>query len=136
MKNVTIALDEETHRRARIHAAERGTSLSAMVKQYLEQVGASPVVESSYHGVREMPSTFTYAPSSKPAAGTLPPGAYGLFPDGTPYYTKDGKPRTAGALVGKIALADDADEWSPDVLAFFDTLQAEPFDFDSLDPLP
>jgi hypothetical protein len=31
MKNVTIALDDETHRLARIRAVELGTSLSAMV---------------------------------------------------------------------------------------------------------
>ena len=35
MKNVTIALDDETHRLARVRAAELGTSLSAMVKAYL-----------------------------------------------------------------------------------------------------
>ncbi len=36
MKNVTIALDDETHRLARIRAAELGTSLSAMGKAYLQ----------------------------------------------------------------------------------------------------
>ena len=35
MKNVTISLDDETHRRARIHAAELGTSLSALVRELL-----------------------------------------------------------------------------------------------------
>lgn len=37
MKNITIAIDDETYRKARILAAERGTSLSAMVKAYLLQ---------------------------------------------------------------------------------------------------
>jgi hypothetical protein len=32
MRNITVAIDDETYRRARIWAAERGTSVSAMVK--------------------------------------------------------------------------------------------------------
>jgi plasmid stability protein len=32
MKNITVAIDDETYRRARIWAAERGTSISAMVR--------------------------------------------------------------------------------------------------------
>jgi hypothetical protein len=35
VKNITIAVDDETYRRARIKAAERGTSVSALVKQFL-----------------------------------------------------------------------------------------------------
>lgn len=35
MKNITISVDGETHRRARIRAAERGTSLSAAVREFL-----------------------------------------------------------------------------------------------------
>lgn len=38
MKNVTITLDEQTHRAARIAAAERGVSLSALVRDLLSQV--------------------------------------------------------------------------------------------------
>lgn len=38
MKNVTISLDDETHRRARIRAAELGTSLSALVRELLENL--------------------------------------------------------------------------------------------------
>lgn len=40
MKNVTVSLDDEIHRRARIAAAERGTSLSALVRGYLENLGS------------------------------------------------------------------------------------------------
>lgn len=40
MKNVTVSLDEEIYRQARIVAAERGTSLSALVKTYLETLGS------------------------------------------------------------------------------------------------
>jgi plasmid stability protein len=35
MKNITVSLDDEVHRRARIKAAERGTSLSAAVREFL-----------------------------------------------------------------------------------------------------
>jgi hypothetical protein len=35
MKNITVSLDEETYRRARIKAAERDTSVSALVKGFL-----------------------------------------------------------------------------------------------------
>ena len=35
MKNLTVPLDDETHRRARMIAAQRDTSVSALVKQFL-----------------------------------------------------------------------------------------------------
>ena len=35
MKNITVTVDDETHRRARIRAAEMGTSLSAAVRDFL-----------------------------------------------------------------------------------------------------
>ena len=38
MRNVTITLDEETHRAARIAAAERGMSLSGLVRDLLGQI--------------------------------------------------------------------------------------------------
>jgi plasmid stability protein len=40
VKNITVALDDETYRQARIRAAERNTSVSAMVKQLLIQASA------------------------------------------------------------------------------------------------
>lgn len=36
MKNITVSVDDETHRRARIRAAELGTSLSAAVREFLK----------------------------------------------------------------------------------------------------
>ena len=36
MKNITVSVDDATYHRARIVAAERGTSVSALVKQFLE----------------------------------------------------------------------------------------------------
>jgi plasmid stability protein len=35
MKNITVSVDDETHKLARICAAERGTSVSALVRQFL-----------------------------------------------------------------------------------------------------
>ncbi|RYD18498.1 MAG: hypothetical protein EOP88_22370 [Verrucomicrobiaceae bacterium] len=35
MKNITLKVDDETYRKARIRAAEKGTSVSAMVREFL-----------------------------------------------------------------------------------------------------
>ena len=40
MKNVTVSLDDGTYRRARVRAAETGRSLSAMVRDYLNELGS------------------------------------------------------------------------------------------------
>jgi len=123
MKNVTIALDDETHRQARIRAAELGTSLSALVKDYLTGLvaGDAPPVA----GVREMPIAFKHA---EPA------------PDGPPWlvngewvYTKDGEPRQPGAWRGMADLPDDWDEWPE---GFWDFLHKSLEDDPDLDPLP
>ena len=38
MKNITVSVDDETYRRARIKAAERETSVSGMVREFLNRV--------------------------------------------------------------------------------------------------
>ena len=38
MKNITVSVDDETYRRARIKAAEQDTSVSALVKRFLVQL--------------------------------------------------------------------------------------------------
>ena len=38
MRNITVSVDDETYRRARVAAAERDTSVSALVKAYLTQL--------------------------------------------------------------------------------------------------
>jgi len=35
MKNITLKIDDETYHRARVQAAEAGTSVSAMVREFL-----------------------------------------------------------------------------------------------------
>ncbi|WP_017671314.1 hypothetical protein [Blastomonas sp. AAP53] len=100
MKNVTIALDDETHRLARIRAAELGTSLSAMVKAYLQDVSMGGAPGASDRGVREMSMPF----QSQPAQQFVPLK----------------KPRQPGALRGQIHMTDDFDEWPEDILASFE----------------
>lgn len=38
MKNITVSISEDVYRAARIRAAERGTSISALVSQYLDSL--------------------------------------------------------------------------------------------------
>jgi hypothetical protein len=38
MKNITVSVDDETYRKARIKAAERDTSVSALVKRFLAEL--------------------------------------------------------------------------------------------------
>ncbi len=40
VKNITVSLDEDTYRRARMIAAERDTSVSALVKEFLSNLGS------------------------------------------------------------------------------------------------
>ena len=41
MRNITVTVDDETYRKARIKAAEQDTSVSAMVREYLQGVAAA-----------------------------------------------------------------------------------------------
>lgn len=45
MKNITIAIDDEVYRSARILAAQRGTSISALVREHLQNL--------AHHGARQ-----------------------------------------------------------------------------------
>jgi plasmid stability protein len=38
MKNITISVPEDVHREARVRAAERGTSVSALVAEFLRSL--------------------------------------------------------------------------------------------------
>ena len=40
MKNITLKVDDETYRKARIRAAQAGTSVSAMVLEFLNRDGS------------------------------------------------------------------------------------------------
>ena len=40
MANITVSLPDETYRRVRIRAAEQNTSVSALVRRFLSELGA------------------------------------------------------------------------------------------------
>lgn len=40
-KNITLAIEEEVLEKARLYAARRGTTVSAMVREYLTQLASS-----------------------------------------------------------------------------------------------
>jgi hypothetical protein len=42
MANVTLVIDEEDLKRARIHAIEQGTSLNAVIRTFVKQYAANP----------------------------------------------------------------------------------------------
>jgi hypothetical protein len=65
MKNITISIDDETYRRARLWAAERDTSVSAVVKCILTTLPARA------QGKKFTPPPIT--PESRPAS--IPPAA-------------------------------------------------------------
>lgn len=46
MKNITVSVDEETYRRARIAAAQRDTSVSALVRDALKEIASNGAWES------------------------------------------------------------------------------------------
>jgi hypothetical protein len=41
MKNITVSVDDETYRRARVKAAEQDTSVSALVRKFLAELAGS-----------------------------------------------------------------------------------------------
>lgn len=48
VKNITVSVDDETYRLARIRAAERSTSVSALVKTYLLQMACGGKEETEF----------------------------------------------------------------------------------------
>jgi hypothetical protein len=65
MKNITVTVDDETYRKARIKAAERDTSVSALVKHFLAKlaVGESDTerLKREERALRERIATFRAA---------------------------------------------------------------------------
>ena len=47
MKTISVSVETETHRQARIKAAETGTTVSAMMRDLLEEFLQRPTVESA-----------------------------------------------------------------------------------------
>ena len=116
MKNVTIALDDETHRQARIRAAELGTSLSALVKDYLCSLSNNNAPQ---QGVREMPMPFKSAPAEIATHPQKGPDGQPYFVNGKWTFTKDGKPRQPGSMRGMTGWTDDfddSDDWKKGII--------------------
>ncbi len=55
MRNITVSVDDETHRRARIRAAELDTSVSALVRTYLQSLVDSSGESAAKAGESETP---------------------------------------------------------------------------------
>lgn len=53
VKNITVSLPDDAYRRARVKAAERDTSVSALVRAFLEQLGTE---ESDFERRKRMQS--------------------------------------------------------------------------------
>ena len=54
MKNITVSVDEETYRLSRVRAAERGTSVSALVRAYLVALVQGRVIETEFDRLRRL----------------------------------------------------------------------------------
>lgn len=48
MKNITISVDDELYRQARVKAAESSTSLSAMFREYLVEITGNTQKENEF----------------------------------------------------------------------------------------
>jgi predicted CopG family antitoxin len=63
MKNITVSIDDETYRRARMKAAEQDTSVSALVKRFLAELAAGESdaerLKRDERALRERISAFT-----------------------------------------------------------------------------
>ena len=68
MKNITVSLDDETYRRARMKAAEMDTSVSALVKQFLTDLAAG---ESEFERLKKMEQALRERVTSFRAADRL-----------------------------------------------------------------
>ncbi len=57
MKRITVSIDEQTHRQARIRAAELGISLSALVRVSLDRLVAEPLGSTTEDGHKYLTSS-------------------------------------------------------------------------------
>lgn len=60
-KNITLKIDEEVYRKARIRAAEDGTSVSAMVREYLILLAKESQDETHTHRVTSLQALYSRA---------------------------------------------------------------------------
>ena len=56
MKNITVTVDDETYRKARIKAAEKETSVSALVRSFLNRFAQGDVLDPEFERLRRLQS--------------------------------------------------------------------------------
>lgn len=66
MTNLTLAVDEDTLRRARIRAMQQGTSVNALIRDYLARLAGE---SAAAHGVEEFLAAVEGAGASSGEAG-------------------------------------------------------------------
>ena len=72
-KNITLKIDEETYRRARIRAAQMETSVSAMVREFLEE-GDTKTVDADTRRISALRALYRKAERrAKPPSTPLKP---------------------------------------------------------------
>ena len=71
VKNITVTLDDNTYRRARVKAAETDTSVSALVKQFLSEFAAG---ETEFERLKRKERTLRAQITTFRAADRLPRG--------------------------------------------------------------
>lgn len=54
MKNITVSVDEETYRRSRVKAAEEGTTVSAVVREYLTGYASGRVSDEEFKRLEKL----------------------------------------------------------------------------------
>lgn len=69
MKNLTITLDDNAYQRARVYAAQKGKSLSALVREILERT--QNLEEDTHHQAPSLFSVMDSIPTSYSAAKRL-----------------------------------------------------------------
>lgn len=79
MKNITLKIDDEIHSKARVLAAERGTSISAMVRDFLNKETAENASAVTSHEKRVADLKAFYAEMDAKAR-TRPPRQEALKP--------------------------------------------------------
>jgi plasmid stability protein len=70
VKNVTVSIDDEAYRRARVRAAELGTSVSAVVRRFLDDLAASGRAKAAAENLAE--SARRYEGEQRRDDGTAP----------------------------------------------------------------
>ena len=53
-KNITVTVDDEVYRKARIKAAEQETSVSALVRSFLIRLSQGQIVDEEHERLRRM----------------------------------------------------------------------------------